>query len=635
MKRALACLLLALTLPAASAQDLSGAWTVSGTDPQLGAFTGTVNVRPAVQGVHEVTRLVALATPLPDGRTLALSWRGEGRVTQGRLRVDVALRRREFFQAMNGVARGPLDAVPLALGVDLVPATPLGPGAAPIGTRVSGGWTPGGPTETWTRVAGASPDHPVLERRLDPCPVTVPRRLMFLLFRDYHRLPDVAPYAGLPGFQTAVHFQMVDTTARTYTRAHPDHVVVVQKTVDALSIAEERLRADALRWALVAKATRWDREMLTTHVEPSTGMLGGQIPGGARHVHGDSALHQGVWVASQMYRFEATGDLEARRNVELGTKALIMMVDAPGDPKEFGRAVGDASWAPANWTRSTALPGIAFIPGGNNDMCHGIDYGFASAERALPVGHPLLAQLGARAKQLVENSKVAQKGKHGLVLGGIAARLTGDPAVQRKYRRESTWSPLEMLWLAFGEGIGLTQEINGRSGPHLSCTTIQKVRMLGASSPNLVERLWRRVAERGARVAFEQTRTNRPGNLAAIAASLGVPGAADLARSVLSELPCPRPTGSATMNWRNDPSFVMSPYPALPWKFDFMTNTGRQQPMVAYPAWWIGDSDNYWKEGPYGGGTWFNGQGPIVWSSQDYLHAYWVARHGQAFSATD
>lgn len=635
MKRSLACLLVALSLPAARGQDLSGAWTVSGTDPRLGAFTGSANVRPARQGVHEVTRLVELATPLPDGRMVVLSWRGEGRLAQGGLRVDVALRRREFVQAIGALARGPQDAVPLALGVDLLAATPLGPGAAPLGTQLVGGWTPGGPSETWTRVAGAAPDHPVLERRLDPCAVTVPRGLFFLIFRDYHRLPEFVPYASRPEFQAAVHLQMVDTTARAYTRAHPDHVVVVQKVVDALSLAEERLRADALRWALVDKATRWDREMLTTHVEPSTGMLGGQIPGGTREVHGDSALHQGVWVASQMFRFEATGDLEARRNVELGTKALILMVDAPGDPKEFARAVGDASWAPPSWARSSAVPGLAFLPGGNNDMCHGVDYGFVSAERALPAGHPLLAEIGARARQLVESSKVAQKGKHGLVLAGLAARLTTDPAVQRRYRRESTWSPLEMLWLSLGEGIGLTQEINGRSGPHLACTTIQKVRMLGASSPNLVERLWRRVAERGARTAYEQTRTNRPGNLAAIAASLGVPGAADLARSVLAELPCPRPTGTATMDWRNDPSFIMSPWPALPWKFDYMTNTGRQQPMIGYPAWWIGDSDNYWKEGPYGGGTFFNGQGPVVWSSQDYLHAYWVARHGGAFSATD
>lgn len=638
MPRALVVALLLVVAPAAGGQDFSGAWTVAGTDPALGAFTGSVNVRPAVGGVHDVTRLVELAAPLPDGRRLALSWRGEGRVVAGALRVSVSLRRREFLQSDGLVTRTPADATPLALSADLRPALAFGPGQVPVGSVIQGSWGPGQPSEQWTRVAGPAPDHPVLERRLDPCPVTVPRRLMFALFRDYQRLPELQPYVARPEFQSAVHQQMVDTTALAWTRAHPDHVVVVQKVADSLAILEESLRANAFRWTLAGKAARLDREMLSLHVEPSTGMLGAWLPGGGREVHGDSALHQGVWVASQMWRFLATGDQEAQRNVELGTRAILLMVDAPGDPAQFARAVMSSAGPQPRpgWARSTALPGIDYIPGGNNDMCHGVDYGFVAAERALPAGHPLLVEVGAKAKQLVQSSKVAQDGKHELILAGVAARLTGDSSVARRYRRLVYWSPLEMLWLSLGEGIGLLQEVSGRSGPHLASTTINKVRLLGGQSPNLVERLWRRTAERAARVGFEQTRTNRPGNLAAIAAATANPaGAADLTRAVLAEVPCPKTTGSATTDWRNDPSFCMSPYPSHPWKFDFMTDKGRQQPMVAYPLWWWCTSDNWWKEGPYGGGAHFIGMGPALWSSQDYLHAYWVARQAGVLSPTE
>ena len=44
--------------------------------------------------------------------------------------------------------------------------------------------------------------------------------------------------------------------------------------------------------------------------------------------------------------------------------------------------------APSSWTVGTgAYAGVAWLPGGNNDMLHGIDYGFLAAEQVLPQGH--------------------------------------------------------------------------------------------------------------------------------------------------------------------------------------------------------------------------------------------------------
>jgi hypothetical protein len=622
-----ALLLMILVAPLAGAQDFTGTWDVVGTDPTVGAYAGAATVERAATG-WRVTRLVRVARPLPDGRTLALSWHGAGQTVGNALRVDVDLRQQDFVVEHAGLRRGPQHRAPLRVSATLsgTLTTIAGRFVDAAGALVA--------DDVWTRTGRVDPPSPGVERRLDPLPSSSPRALFMRLFQSYHTLPALQPYVSRPEFQAAVHLQRVDTTGRDYTRAHPDHLLVVQKVADDIALLEEGLRASAFRWRLHEKARGWGEEMLRDHVEASTGMLGGLETSARRHVvHGDSALHQGVWVASQAYRFQATSDPQALANVESGVRALLLMVDAPGNPDEFARAVEDASTAPANWARSTAIPGLAYLQGGNNDMLHGIEYGFVSAERVLPAGHPLLAEIGARARSLVLHCKVAQRGKHTLLLGGVATRLTGDPAVRDRYRKVMTWSPLERLWLMLGEGVPILQEVNGRSGPHLATCTFAGIRVLGGARPNLLERSWRWLADRGLGRAFAAARACRPGNLAAVAAFAGVPGAGDVARDVLTELPFPRPTGTARYDHEIDPEFCLSPYPALPWKLDWMRDPGRQQSLISYPLWELGESDNYWKEGPFAGFR--GGINSMRWSSQDLLHAYWAGRAAGAITPAD
>lgn len=615
----------------ASGQDFSGSWRISGADPQLGAYAGHALVTRSGSG-YTVARLVELAQPLPDGRVLALSWGGQARNEGGGLRVEADLRQQEFLRRVGNAARGPQHAAPLRLSARLAPAA---------GGDLSGDFARPGVAggETWTRAAQPAPPIPLLERRLEAAPVTVPRALFWRLFGAYHQLPELAPYVNRPEFQAAVHYQMIDDTGRAWSRAHPDRLLVVQKVPDEIGRFEEDMRCRAFRSPLSEKARGWDAAMLTDHVEASTGMLGGRIPGGGRFVQVDSALHQGVWVASQAFRWQVTGEPVALQNVELGVRALDLCVDAPGDPTQFARAVGEAGAADPAWTRSTALPGIAYLPGGNNDMMHGISYGYAMAERVLPAGHPLLAGIGRRADQLVRHQKSAQRGKHRLVLAGVAARHSGDPGARGRYRR-ALWSPLELLWTFLGEGMTFQQEVSGRSGPHLGTTTFVKLMHLGDGSPDLLERLWIAAARRGARYAFEKTRVNRPGNLALVAALAGAGagagvGPADVGREVLGEIPYPQVLGPGEVDWKLDAGFCASPWPFLPWKFDFIQNVqGRFQSLVAYPLWSHGDTDNWWKEGPYYSPL-RGGVSGVLWSRQDYLHAYWVGRKAGAIGPGD
>ncbi|MCA8921421.1 MAG: hypothetical protein KDD82_06400 [Planctomycetes bacterium] len=626
-------LLLLLCCGPASSQQLAGRWDVAGTDPTLGVYSGVAVLEPRATG-YRMLRLVEVARPLPDGRILALAWEGQARLEAGGLRVTVDLRRTDFVRSQGSLTRGPRDQTPLQLAGLLAPQTPL-PAVPPPGTQLSGAFLAAGATqasETWTRSSAAAPPIPTLARRLVAVRRTVPRGIMFLLLRGYHALPELAPYVGRPEFQAAVHFQMIDDTGRSWSRAHPDRLLVVQKVPDAIALVEEDLRTSAFRWPLAEKARRWDAAMINDHVEPSTGMLGGRTSSGGRLIHGDSGLHQGVWVASQAYRYRVTGEPQALANVELGTRALILMTDAPGVPSEFARAVRGAVTGTPGWAPSPALPGVEFIPGGNNDMLHGVVYGFSMAEQVLPPGHPLLAEIGQRAARLAEHNEEGKKGKHAIVLRGLASRLVGG-AWGPRYRRK-LWSVLELLWLYSGEGTWLLQEVSGRSGPHLANTTFGRFLHLGGTRPNFMERVWRRAAGHGARFAWTHTGANRPGNLAVIAALANDPQAGQVGKAVLEEIPYPLAGGTAEIDWLVNPGFCASPYPYLPWKFDFVQNVRhRMQSLVGYPPWTIYDTDNLWKEGPYFP---FRGsQSAIAWSRQDFLHAYWVGRAAGALGPND
>ena len=78
--------------------------------------------------------------------------------------------------------------------------------------------------------------------------------------------------------------------------------------------------------------------------------------------------------------------------------------------------------------------------------------------------------------------------------------------------------------------------------------------------------------------------------------------------------------------------FCMSPYPSDPWKFDWMKNPGRMQPLTGTPFFYRGTDENYWARGPLAVSYGVNGTAP---TSQDFLHAYWLGRATAVFAPSD
>ncbi len=623
------------TTPASGPHDFSGVWEISGSDPTQGLYTGTATIA-ATGTTYTVERLVTFQTKLPSGRSLQAAWNAAATPLPAGLHVQATLRHAHMIQRLGSQTRAATDRLPVV--VDAMLLAPGGAfGAVPSGTTISGAL--GALSETWVKSGGQGiPAFPVKDETLvalhGPPSQTV-RSSMFTLFAPYQGLPAIAPYVSRPEFQAAIHYATVDHTARDFYQAGTTAVVVLDGVVDDFSIAEETWRADAFSHRLHEKAEGFDADMEQNHVD-ANGMIAGisgTAPPYARQTSGDGALHLGCWVASQVYRFQVTGDAQALQDVENGTRALVTLVDISPDKTQFARAIQDAATAPSSWTRGTgAYASVAWLPGGNNDMLHGIDYGFLAAEQVLPPGHALRAQIGAQARSLLDNVSIAQSGLHEIFLASVAWKTTGDPALQARYKSALGGNLKDRLWTQAGSGIMNVQGIADWSGQHLGAVTFCCLRILGGASPDPDEQGWRQVGQAGALAAYHDNGVGRMALLSAIAAAWNASGAADMTRDVLAEIPFPKPFGDATVERSVSDDYCVSPYPSDPWKGDWMSNPGRVQALTGLPLFYCGTDENYWSRGPLNTGSSVNG---VVPTSQDYLHAYWLGRAIGALSATD
>ncbi|MBI3268753.1 MAG: hypothetical protein HYZ53_07005 [Planctomycetes bacterium] len=293
---------------------------------------------------------------------------------------------------------------------------------------------------------------------------------LFTLYHDYHLLPAMAPYAGRADFNAALHVNVVDHTDFAFLRAHPDKLRVVGAPIDAISLTEARVRSNAFRQTLGAKAEALDAAaplflnplgMLADNRDPATVALSGI---------GSSALWIGAYVASQTFRWQVTHDPAALANVEHALDALLLCVDAPGEPGVFARAVkpadGDLS---GGWNAGTGpMAGVIWKPTGNNDMSKGLLYGFATAYDALPAGHPKREAIKARVLSLLAHSSVIRDGRmNEMMLSRLVAWITGDPTYQNRYRR-LLLNPAYLFWIVAGNGAIFEQGITDWSGNHLN-----------------------------------------------------------------------------------------------------------------------------------------------------------------------
>src|SRR5207244_3473250 len=188
-------------------------------------------------------------------------------------------------------------------------------------------------------------------------------------FASFQALPAVQPYTSRSDFQAAVHQVVLDRTSFDFYRRDPGALRVMARPIDAISLLEARLRADAFRFTLAEKARRFDRELQDDFIDPVAPMVpDGRPAGGAIQPSGDAALWNATYIASQWFRFRVTGEQEALDNLARSLEAELILQEITGDWSAFARSLRRATGTPsAGWhAGGPAFPQLEWLEGGNN-----------------------------------------------------------------------------------------------------------------------------------------------------------------------------------------------------------------------------------------------------------------------------
>jgi hypothetical protein len=610
---------------AIGSQGRSGVYSVTGSDPTRGAYTGQLELTWTGAG-YTFIRDVEFTTFRSGGRPVSTVWTGTA-LDDGAGGVTLALKlnRMGWAQEAHGIPkRTQADGIPM-----LVSAQFNVSGADLAGAYVGQGAPFADPSETWTYTGpnGVAPIW-VNERTLKPShdpPSALAKAALFLAFRSFHQVPYIVPYVQRPEFQAAQYGFVFDRTDFALHRSRPDLLRCINTLVDPLNLEEALVKTNAFGKTLLQKAREADLDVVANYVEP-TGVLA-QVRNGLMVEDNDGALWSGYYAYSQAMRYQVTGDQAAKDNVETFGRGLRTAMVITGRDDEFARTLRTSRGLPlgTRWVAGTgAYAGIEWKKGGNNDMYKGLLWaGLALAT----VNSPLKADFGAALNRLNHNHSVTQGTRrigNRLISNGVVSVLIGPGPERDKYKSLTRNPFLTAYNLAAGGGFHY-QGISDWSGTQLNIsgliTEARLAEMHGYTYAKHVTRLaLRRAAKSGVKTRRVLHQIAGAG-LGTVSYATPIDGSDGV--WALIEKPFPRTQMGSGDFLRDD--YCVGPYPNLPWKRDWTTNRGRSVGMVGPPHFETASTNFSWKDSPY---TQLFGSGASgeYSASTDYLFGYWLGR---------
>ena len=340
----------------------------------------------------------------------------------------------------------------------------------------------------------------------------------------------------------------------------------------------------------------------------------------------------GIYLYTQALRYQTTGGTDGLDNVRHSLRGLLTLMDITGDPATFARTLRPIGPPlDGDWHRGLdPFDAWDWLEGGNNDMAKGLALGMIAGWLVLPQTDPLRADIARHALGLLRLGVFQPDSTEDLPSGnpGIAWLLAGiTNQNQDLIERGLQWFnqiPLRLL-AQYGGGPVYVFGLSDWSGNHLNAVSTLIIQQLLAHTDDTALRdLWRRTP--GA--AWQALRElNHPLHAALAVASDALTDPTDVIEATeqaiwaLRGFPAPKPPYDVDYRIRDD--YVPSPFPALPWKLDWLTEDRRQ--VIAAPPMVEHKWDEYlWNDQHFSPGD--PGVGDKRVPGVDYLFLYWVVR---------
>jgi hypothetical protein len=406
----------------------------------------------------------------------------------------------------------------------------------------------------------------------------------------------------------------------------------VNKVVDTISLAETEIRANAFCASLIDKERFYQAGLTQEFVGPH-GMVVDSIDAtGQEKPDLDSALWTGVYAYTQALRYQHTGYQEALDNLRRSLQAVLTLMDITGNPSTFARTLRvhlSNPIEPWHWG-GDKFPNLDWLEGGNNDMAKGLVLAMIAGWEVLPEGDQLRETISGHALGLLklDNFNPTDKTNMTSVNPALALLLAGITNGDLKYVEAGlTWlrNPLLKTLAQYGGGPFYLFGISDWSGNHLNLiTTLALQWLLSRTDDSELHALW---IQAPVKVWESLHRLEQP-LLAALAVPAYPPHSTERKQAIeeviwgLRSFPFPKHPHTVDHRLRDD--FVLSPFPALPWKLDWTTELERQQSIRAYPMLEQAMDTYLWNNGHFPTGN--LGLGKRRVPGVDYLFLYWIAR---------
>lgn len=637
--------------------NLEGIWFLQGTNSARGPYNGEIELRRAQDGTYDVVRAITYINYYYEGFKVQEIWTGRAVADAKSLTVSYTLKQADYITRLGTQKRDPAD-FKTNLNI-LEHFTDSDKGlAAQVSDRGISTYSEWITTRRdleaaplWvdqrTKLDAKGPDIPLVVRGVIKA---------FKLRIGYEKDPLVKSYSQRKEYKEENPYMIFDPTDYEFYQKNKDILRVANKITDDISLAEVLVKRNAYAPTLEEKAQGYEKNapshinaagmMVSRRIDKATQQPTGEV------YEGDSTLWTGMYIGSQAMRYMLTQDKTALENVRRSVKAMFILLDITGDPKEFARTLqpyDPNAQLSEKWHRGTGeFSQWMWLEGGNNDMVKGIAHSFLWASLVIPKSDTeIWNQLREKSLRLADLKVMDEKPQNKPTAQGLAAWINDDKNLREKYInayksfrvKVSGYSfNTDFYWHGSADWSGINLGMVG------NITNIILADKLGATEirDRLRERMmdeW--VVYRPARrhlltlatYAFAYRHGTRGDHFRKNSSDAEFDKSLQESFWGMKEIPYPRPTFlDVDVDHSLNPEWCMSPIPRLFWK---AANTPVPpvsyfyQGLYNYPIYELEafDSTFIWKGGAF---TYKTSHAAGVESAgMDYLYAYWVARYAE------